>query len=298
MQALSHENQNFISPEPFQGLFTQGMVCHETYKDEDNKWVSPDEVFSKNGKDFFKIKDKKKILVGPSESMSKSKKNTIDPEKIMNQFGADAVRFFILSDSPPEKDVQWSEQGMLAAYKFVQKFWILHRKINKEINNKKRSNENDNLTIYTNKLIQKYTSSLDKFNMNVLIAYLHETYNFLSKEIEKLDIKDLKENYSKILILMFPILPHLVSECLEDIKKDKDISWPKAQEEYLEEKYVNIVIQINGKKKSLIQIEKDLDEKILIENVKKDKKISSFLEKKSVFKHIIVKNKLINLIVK
>ena len=86
---------------------------------------------------------------------------------------------------------------------------------------------------------------------------------------------------------------------IEDhIKKDKDISWPKAQEEYLEEKYVNIVIQINGKKKSLIQTEKDLDEKILIENVKKDKKISSFLEKKSVFKHIIVKNKLINFIVK
>ena len=187
---------------------------------------------------------------------------------------------------------------MLAAYKFVQKFWTLHQRINKEINNKKRSNENENLTKYTNKLIQKYTSSLDKFNMNVLVAYLHETYNFLIKEIEKLDIKDLKENYSKILILMFPILPHLVSECLKDIKKDEDTSWPMAQKEYLEEKYVNIVIQINGKKKSLIQIEKDLDEKILIENVKKDKKISNFLGKKSVFKHIIVKNKLVNLIVK
>ena len=172
MQALSFENQNFISTEPFQGLFTQGMVCHETYKDENNKWLSPDEVFTENGKDFFKIKDKKKILVGPSESMSKSKKNTIDPEKIMDQFGADAVRFFILSDSPPEKDVQWSEQGMIAAYKFVQKFWILHKKIIEEIKNKKRKNENIDLTIYTNKLIEKYTFSLEKFNMNVLIAYL------------------------------------------------------------------------------------------------------------------------------
>ena len=138
------------------------MVCHETYKDENNKWLSPDEVFTDNGKDFFKIKDKKKILVGPSESMSKSKKNTIDPEKIMDQYGADAVRFFILSDSPPEKDVQWSEQGMIAAYKFVQKFWILHKKIIKEIKNKKRKNENIDLTIYTNKLIEKYTFSLRK----------------------------------------------------------------------------------------------------------------------------------------
>jgi len=298
MQALSFENQNFISPEPFQGLFTQGMVCHETYKDEKNKWVSPDEVFTENGKDYFKIKDNKRIIVGPSESMSKSKKNTIDPEKIMDQFGADAVRFFILSDSPPEKDVQWSEQGMIAAYKFIQKFWILHKKIMNEIANKKRSNTDMNLTIYTNKLIEKYTFSLEKFNMNVLIAYLHETYNFLSKEIDKLDIKDLEKNYTKILILMFPILPHLVSECLKDINNNEEISWPSAKKEYLEDKYVNIVIQINGKKKSLIKIEKNLDDENLIDTVKRDKKISNFLEKKRVFKHIIVKNKLINLIIK
>ncbi len=298
MQALSFENQNFISTEPFKGLFTQGMVCHETYKDENNKWLSPEEVFTDNGKDFFKIKDEKKILVGPSESMSKSKRNTIDPEKIMDQYGADAVRFFILSDSPPEKDVQWSEQGMIAAYKFVQKFWILHKKISEAIKNKKRKHENVDLTVYTNKLIEKYTFNLEKFNMNVLIAYLHETYNFLSKEIDKLDIKDLRDNYLKILILMYPILPHLVSECIKDIQDKDTISWPVTQKEYLEEKYVNIVIQINGKKKSLIEVEKNLNEKELLENVKKDKKISNFLGKKSVFKHIIVKNKLVNLIVK
>ena len=298
MHALGFENNNFIHPEPFQGLFTQGMVCHETYKDENNKWISPDEVFTENGKDYFKIKDKKKVLVGPSESMSKSKKNTIDPEKIMNEFGADAVRFFILSDSPPEKDVQWSEQGMIAAYKFIQKFWILHKKIVEQIKNRKRKNENANLTIYTNKLIEKYTLSLEKFNMNVLIAYLHETYNFLSKEIENFDTKDLEVNYSKILTLMFPILPHLVSECINDIQKKGKISWPLAQKEFLEDKFVNIVIQINGKKKSLIKIEKNLDDKKLLENVKKDIKISNFLQKKSVFKHIIVKNKLVNLIVK
>ena len=216
----------------------------------------------------------------------------------MDQFGADAVRFFILSDSPPEKDVQWSEQGMIAAYKFVQKFWILHKKITEEIKNNKRKNKNVNLTVYTNKLIEKYTYNLEKFNMNVLIAYLHETYNFLSKEINNLDIKDLEKNYSNILILMFPILPHLIAECLKDLKKDQEVSWPSVEKEYLVEKYVNIVIQINGKKKSLIKIEKNLDDKKLLENIKKDKKISSFLVNKSIFKHIIVKNKLVNLIIK
>ena len=298
MQALGFNNQSFISLEPFQGLFTQGMVCHETYKDQNNKWLSPDEVFTENGKDFFKIKDKKKVLVGPSESMSKSKRNTIDPEKIISHFGADAVRFFILSDSPPEKDVQWSEQGMIAAYKFVQKFWLLHKKITDEIKNNQRKNENINLTVYTNRLIEKYTYSLEKFNMNVLIAFLHETYNFLSKEINNLDIKDLEKNYSKILILMFPILPHLVAECLNDLKNDEKISWPLVEKEYLEEKHVNIVIQINGKKKSLIKSEKNLDDEKLLENIKKDKKISVFLENKSILKHIIVKNKLVNLITK
>ena len=217
--------------------------------------------------------------------MSKSK-NTIDPEKIISHFGADAVRFFILSDSPPEKDVQWSEQGMIAAYKFVQKFWLLHKKITYEIKNNQRKNENINLTVYTNKLIEKYTFSLEKFNMNVLVAFLHETYNFLSKEINNLDIKDLEKNYSKILILMFPVLPHLVAECLKISKRSRSFlafCWKK----YLVEKYVNIVIQINGKKKSLIKIEKNLDDKKLLENIKKDKKISSFLVSKSIFKHII-----------
>jgi leucyl-tRNA synthetase len=124
MRALGKDDKKFIDLEPFEGLFTQGMVCHETYKDQNNKWLVPDEVETNNGKNYF-VKDKpsEKVKVGPSESMSKSKKNTIDPEKMINNFGADAVRFFILSDSPPEKDVQWSEQGMCISYKFIQKFW-------------------------------------------------------------------------------------------------------------------------------------------------------------------------------
>ena len=98
------------------------MVCHETYKDKDNNWVSPDEI-GVVGKQYQKNEPENKIKVGPSESMSKSKKNVVDPENIIRNYGADAVRLFILSDSPPEKDVQWSEQGMIASYKFLQKLW-------------------------------------------------------------------------------------------------------------------------------------------------------------------------------
>ena len=300
MLALGYQNKEFISNEPFEGLFTQGMVCHETYKDKNNNWLSPDEVFSDDGKNFFKIKNKnEKVVVGSSESMSKSKKNVIDPESIIENYGADAVRLFILSDSPPEKDIQWSEKGMVASYKFIQKFWILHKKIIKKTNSENKGSHKDDLNIFTNKLIQKISLNLEKFNYNVIIANIYETYNFLIKEIDK-DYKPevLKENYIKILILMMPIIPHIVSEAFNDLKQNDDIKWPIAENRYLQEKYVNIVIQVNGKKKSLIKVEKDLEDKEVINKIKKDEKISNILSDKNLLKHIIVKNRLVNFIVK
>ena len=133
MQALSYQNEKFEVKEPFIGLFTQGMVCHETYKDQNNNWLSPEEVTSINGKKYLKDNTSIEVKVGSSESMSKSKKNTIDPENIIQNYGADSVRLFILSDSPPEKDVQWSEEGIISSYKFIQKLWSLHKKIIDEI---------------------------------------------------------------------------------------------------------------------------------------------------------------------
>ena len=109
------------------------MVCHETYKDQDNNWLSPDEIEKVNDKIIKKNNPNVVVKVGPSESMSKSKKNVIDPEDIINTYGADSVRLFILSDSPPEKDVQWSEQGMASSYKFIQKLWILNTLVLDEI---------------------------------------------------------------------------------------------------------------------------------------------------------------------
>ena len=300
MLALGHKNEKFIDKEPFDGLFTQGMVCHETYKDKENNWLSPDEVFSDDGKKFFKIENQKeKVIVGPSESMSKSKKNVIDPEKIIENYGADAVRLFILSDSPPEKDIQWSEQGMVASYKFIQKFWLLHKKIVEKINSENKGSNVDDLNIYTNKLIQKFSNNLEKFNYNVIVANIYETYNFLIKEIEK-DYKSniLKENYIKILTLIMPVIPHIISEAFKELNYEDNIRWPKADEKFLNEKFVNIVVQINGKKKSLVKVEKDLEDNEVINTIKKNEKISDFLSDKNLLKHIIVKNRLVNFIIK
>jgi len=302
MQAIGYKNNKFNHTEPFKGLFTQGMVCHETYKDSNNNWLSPEEVFSDNGREFYRKKNpKEKIKVGSTESMSKSKKNTIDPEDIIKKYGADAVRLFILSDSPPEKDVQWSEQGMVSSYKFIQKFWTLHKKIINKLSENEKSNlaKEVSLNQFTNILIDKVTKNLEKFHYNVIIANLYETYNFLIKEINKdLNNDDLLENYKSILKVMKPVIPHITSECLDELNIKNQDEWPKVNKEYTSNNQVNIVIQINGKKRSIINIQKDLDEKTLITAIKKDLNIKKFLENNIIIRSIYVKNKLINLIVK
>ena len=178
MQALSHENNNLNLTEPFDGLFTQGMVCHETYKDEDNNWIAPDEVQTINGKKYLKNNNSKIVTVGPSESMSKSKKNTVDPESIISNYGADAARLFILSDSPPEKDVQWSEEGMVSSFKFLQKLWNLNLNILEEINKNHDKDCDDEFKKYTNKYLSKINTNLENFSYNKIVQTYMKCIHF------------------------------------------------------------------------------------------------------------------------
>jgi len=298
MRAVIHGKKEFMNPEPFKGLFTQGMVCHETYKDQNNQWLSPDEIESTDGINFH-IKDKPnvKVKVGPSESMSKSKKNTVDPQKIIKNYGADAVRLFILSDSPPEKDIQWSEQGMIASYKFIQKFWLLHKKIMVKISLNEECKDPKSLANFTNNLIHKVTKNLEKFHYNVIVANFHETYNYLNKEIEKpIDKFELLENYKKILNLFQPVIPHFALECLKEIDEKSIPTWPLVEFKLIEKAVHNIVVQIDGKKRSLILSKSGITEEQLIKKIKEDDVVNKFIKHKKIKKSIYIKNKLINLI--
>ena len=299
MRAISLNNQVIKLKEPFKGLFTQGMVCHETYKDLKNNWLSPDEVFTNNGKEYFiKNNPLEKVKVGPSESMSKSKKNTIDPESIINKYGADPVRFFILADSPPEKDIQWSENGMLSAYKFIQKFWLLNNQIS-EIFNKDICNKSEELEAFTNQTINKINLALEKFRYNVIIAIYHEIYTFFKKQIDKnKNYNNLKNCYQKILILLMPVIPHISNECLDGLNIKDDIKWPVLNKKYLIESESEIVIQINGKKRSNVKVKKECTEKELLQLVHELKLVEKYTKEKQIIKTIYVKNRLINYIIK
>jgi leucyl-tRNA synthetase len=303
--ALADKNEQFNIVEPFLGLFTQGMVCHKTYKDEDGKWLNPKEVDLTDENNYFAIKNPKmKVSVGPSESMSKSKKNTVDPEEMIKNYGADAVRFFILSDSPPEKDVQWSEQGMLAAYKFIQKFWLLHQNIKEKIfakkitlNSKKNSIEEE-LEEFTNELIDKVTKNLESFQYNVLIANYHEIYNRLSKiKVNEISGKILLDNYLKILTILSPVAPHFSSECIDELKMKIEPDWPTVDKNVIQKKVSNIVIQINGKKRGIITCDINTDESKILEIIKSQKQYEIYIKDKTIKKTIYVKDRLINLII-
>ena len=299
MKAIGYKNDDFKFKEPFEGLFTQGMVCHETYKDQNNNWLSPDEIILQ-GDNYHKKGDPKNIVkVGPSESMSKSKKNVVDPENIINNYGADAVRLFILSDSPPEKDVQWSEQGMIASYKFLQKLWTLHKKIKDRINNKLEiSNDDSEIEKFTNQMINKVTNNLENFSYNVIIANIYETYNFLSKEIDKkINCKILEDNYKKILTIFSPTIPHFTSECFEDLGNDDQINWPVSNLKFLNEEKIDYVVQINGRKRSILNQNRDISEERLLQIIKSNTLLEKYLKDKHIKKIIFVKNRLINLLI-
>ena len=299
VRAIDMDNSTFNLKEPFQGLFTQGMVCHQTFKDQNNNWLNPDEVYSEDGEKYLiKNRPEEKVMVGPSESMSKSKKNTIDPGKMIEAYGADAVRFFILSDSPPEKDIQWSDSGMASAFRYVQKFWLLNEKILK-ITKQKTAESNEKIDFFVNQAISKINYALESFRYNVIISVFHEFYSFFNKVSEnELHFSNLRENYKKILIVMMPVIPHIINECLESLNEKDEISWPKVNEKFIQSDMCNIVVQINGKKRSVISVERNLKEKIIIEKIQNDKSLDKYLLEKKLFKTIYIKDRIINLIVK
>ena len=297
-KAVKKIDNKIKDSEPFRGLFTQGMVCHETYKDTSGKWLSPEQIKKDNSGNYINIKDNSKVKVGSSEAMSKSKKNTIDPESMIKIYGADAVRWFILSDSPPEKDVQWSNQGVNASNKFLQKIWNLNTQLlqRKNVTGSKKSEDEFIKEFYN--YINKITKLIENFHLNVVVANVYEIYHLINKNIkEEISNKCIHKIMIDFMKIMIPFVPHLSNECLEKLgKKDADM-WPVVDKKLIEQENIKLVIQINGKTKNLIEIEKDMTQDNLLKICLKNEKIKKFLEGKKITRTIYIKNKIVNYLI-
>ena len=295
-KALNKCNKNINLSEPFKNLFTQGMVCHESYKDQEGNWLYPNEIDKIDNKTALKKSDKSKVIIGQAESMSKSKKNTIDPESMIHIYGADAVRWFILSDSPPEKDVQWTNTGVASANKFLQKIWDVNCSIlnNTLVNGDEKLEKEFQLKI--NGYLNKIDKSINDFRFNVTIALFYEIYKVFRHYLDKkIGSKILKVSVINIMKQMIPFAPHLSHECLE-LMKCKDVGvWPKIVKSSLEN--IKIAVQINGKTRDIMTIKENLDQQDVKDLILNKSKAKKYIEGKNITKTIFVKNKIINYII-
>ena len=297
-KGINKYNKNLSLSEPFKNLFTQGMVCHESYKDQNDNWLYPNEVEKIDAKTSVKKIDKTKVIVGAPESMSKSKKNTIDPETMIKQYGADAVRWFILSDSPPEKDVLWSDTGVASANKFLQKIWNLNYLISKRSKKEFDENLDRKFTLEIDNYVNKIDSTIKNFRFNVSIAHFYEVYKIFKEGLDNaLSTNLLTNNMIKIMKLMLPFTPHLANECLELLDCKTINQWPEIDKKNALDE-IKFAIQINGKTRDIINVERNLAEGEIHKIINKNPKTEKYFKNKKIIKTIFIRDKIINYIIK
>ena len=296
--ALQNEYK-FKFSEPFENLYTQGMVCHPTFKTKNGKWIFPKDVIEKNNS--FLSKNNEEVIKGDSQAMSKSKKNIIDPDDIIQIYGSDAVRWFIISDSPPDRDIQWSDNGIQGAFKYIQKIWKTYEKI--KIYKKEKEENNNTLIKNSNILIKEIGDCIEKFHINVAVAKLYVFLNNINEEIEKQNLtkEDIINIYKKYLIIISAFIPYIANECWEKITGKQDIGlqeWPKIDASFLHKDNFAIVIQINGKKRAIINATSNESEESILSKSLAIKNIQVILDKKIIEKKFFIKNKLLNIVTK
>jgi len=243
------------------------------------------------------------------ESMSKSKKNVVDPESIIKSYGADAARWFMLSDSPPEKDINWSDSGIKGAWKICQKISGIINKNqsliqNEEVENIKDLSSNANEFLRSvHQCLDGITKSIDRFQMNVAIAKIYEMVNSILrfKITEESDKSALVQSLKILIRVMEPMIPHLAEECWAMTCGDGLLSnqpWPTVNDKFLTNESVIIVVQVNGKKRGELKVEKDINKKEVLMMIKNIENVKKILVESKIIKEIFVPNKIINIVVK
>ncbi len=275
--------------EPFKGLFTQGMVTHETYRDADGRWLSPDEVEQKGGK-WVAVATGEAVAAGRVEKMSKSKRNTVDPEPILEQYGADAVRWFMLSDSPPERDLPWSESGIEGAWRFVQRLWRMTSQ------GERATGEDRALDRKLHQSIAAIGANIESLAFNKAVANIYELANAIDKAPPS---QSRTQAVETLVLLIAPMVPHLAEQAWAALGREgliADAPWPAADPALLVEDEVTIAIQVNGKLRDTLTAPKGAGREALEEMALASEKVVRLLEGKPPRKVIVVPDRLVNLV--
>lgn len=293
--------------EPFSGLFTQGMICHESYKDENGKWLYPEEVIKKPDGSAVHKETGKPVIIGRIEVMSKSKKNVVDPGRIINKYGADTARLFMLSDSPPERDLEWTEAGIEGCWRYINRLWNLATNPPFSlvpIGSPKPAvlGEKSLQVLHTiHRSIEGVSKDLESFRFNRAVARVRE----LSNAIEELDGRGegddwvLREGLETLVQLINPMLPHISEELWERLGHKTPLTstpWPKADPQYLKESAVTVAVQVNGKLRGTITLSRGASQKEAEEAALAHANVQRAMEGKRAKKIIVVPDKIVNIV--
>ena len=293
MNATGHLPKKAI--EPFNALFTQGMVCHATYQDPDGKWLNPDDIKQSESGEFITL-DGQKVTVGQSIKMSKSKKNVVDPDDIIDQYGADTARWFVMSDSPPERDVEWTASGAEAAWKHLQRVWRLTVEITEDSSSD--ASKDIELEKAKNIAIDAVTNGVEGFAFNKSIAALYQFTNILAKSPASKNAKI--DAMLTMAQLMQPMTPHLAEEIWSTLGGDglvTEAKWPILDASMLINDTIVLPIQVNGKRRDEIQVNLDLSKDEIEKIVLERQSVLRILDGNAPKKIIVVPGKIVNVVI-
>jgi len=309
-RALAHMGQIDVT-EPFASLFTQGMVTHETYKSASGEWLLPDEVDHNDAGELVELATGKPVTVGGVEKMSKSKKNVVDPGAIIEKFGADAARWYVLSDSPPDRDMEWTDAGATGAWRFKQRLFRFYSETQAvmgicAVGESAPSEFNENaikLRKATHKIIAQVTQNIEDLHFNNAIARLYEFMKILNDFMwdDSQGTKwALRESMEVMLQLVAPMMPHIAEELWQMLGHDTilvETRWPKADPSLIVEDRVTLAVQVKGKLRGTIEVAVDETKEKIEEIALAQKTVQNAIGDAAIRKIIIVPNRIVNVVI-
>ncbi|MGE4482043.1 leucine--tRNA ligase [Acidocella sp.] len=297
-----HKTGHVAVDEPFAGLFTQGMVTHESYKDENGAWLYPDEI-TRTPEGAVLKSTGAPVTVGRVEKMSKSKRNTVDPGAIVERFGADTARWFVLSDNPPERDVEWTENGVQGSFRFLQRLARVGEDIAKSgpATVESHGSEAKKLRQLAHRSIEAVTQALESFAFNLAVARLYELLNAVATPSDSLDMQAARFEAMVILVrLASPLVPHLAEHLFAKLCPGAGLAaqqpWPEADPALLVVDELTVAVQVNGKLRGTILVPAGVGEDIAIPLAKEA--VAGTIGAQTIVKQIYVPGRIVNFVVK